>query len=391
MAAPDRDARRAPRMNAAERRAQLARAAASRFHLLGYHQVSLSDVAADVGLTGPAVYRHFPSKQALLAGAAENSLDRVEDALERHLDDSLPRLMSALTCSALERPDVWPLLQREIRVLSPELREPLQQRMRAMSDRLARRLRRDRADLTDRDARVLVIGALGVLAVPSTSHTSLAPAALHGLIETCSLACLDATLGAGDSTPRTATMEAGERTRREHIVDTAVELFFEHGFSGVSLDDIGAAVGMAGPSLLHHFTTKADILTAAFDRASARLAAEQRARRSGDSSVDLPALVARYVEFCIDNRALLGLYVTEFLHLPDDARDRTTTTIRTELRDWTRSLLAHALDLDEPSARMRVRAALSVVNDLTRLGAGSRTTATPHEVTAVTLAVLRAS
>lgn len=56
MAPPDGvTAVRAPRLPAAERRAQLALAAAVRFHQLGYHHVSLADIAEEVGVTGPTV------------------------------------------------------------------------------------------------------------------------------------------------------------------------------------------------------------------------------------------------------------------------------------------------------------------------------------------------
>ncbi|ALL79720.1 hypothetical protein AD006_31770 (plasmid) [Pseudonocardia sp. EC080610-09] len=383
-------------MRAAERRIQLARAAAARFHLVGYHQVSLNDVAADVGLTGPAVYRHFPNKQALLAAAVDSGLDEVERALDHHIDDALPVLMDALAHSAVQRPDVWTLLQREIRVLDPNLREPIRHRIRLISDRLTDRLCRDRPRLREQQARLLVIGAFAVLAMPSTSHTSLGTVPLRRALAAAATECLLADVDAADINAATGAPGDGDavspregENRRERIVDTAVELFFERGFSGVSLDDIGAAIGIAGPSILHHFATKADILTAAFDRATARLEAEQHARRDGSRSVELTALVRRYVDFCGENRALLGLYVTDFLHLTDEARERTAATMRTELRDWTRSVLAHALDLDDRIARIRVRAALSVVNDMTRLGPSGRGSTDRDVTTAAALAVLR--
>ncbi|RNL62781.1 TetR/AcrR family transcriptional regulator [Nocardioides marmoriginsengisoli] len=57
---------RAPRHSADERRAQLIAAASKRFCAVGYHSASVADVAAEVGLTARAAYRHFRTKQALL-------------------------------------------------------------------------------------------------------------------------------------------------------------------------------------------------------------------------------------------------------------------------------------------------------------------------------------
>ena len=51
----------------AERRLQLVRAASRLFAERGFRAVSMEDLAAEAGVSGPAVYRHFASKEALLA------------------------------------------------------------------------------------------------------------------------------------------------------------------------------------------------------------------------------------------------------------------------------------------------------------------------------------
>jgi AcrR family transcriptional regulator len=51
----------------AERRRQLVGAASRLFAERGFRAVSMEDLAAEAGVSGPAVYRHFASKEALLA------------------------------------------------------------------------------------------------------------------------------------------------------------------------------------------------------------------------------------------------------------------------------------------------------------------------------------
>jgi len=51
----------------AERRSRLVRAASRLFAERGFRAVSMEDLAAEAGVSGPAVYRHFASKEALLA------------------------------------------------------------------------------------------------------------------------------------------------------------------------------------------------------------------------------------------------------------------------------------------------------------------------------------
>ena len=116
-----RDGHRTARLPADERRRQLAEEAAGRFNRYGFHQVSLAEVASAVGLTAPAVYRHFRNKNALLAGAIESGLDVVDaafDAAGPGLDD----LTYALAGAALDRRDLWVLLQREMRHLDGDER-----------------------------------------------------------------------------------------------------------------------------------------------------------------------------------------------------------------------------------------------------------------------------
>ena len=39
----------------------------------GYHRVGIDEIAAVVGISGPAVYRHFPNKYAMLAHATRDA------------------------------------------------------------------------------------------------------------------------------------------------------------------------------------------------------------------------------------------------------------------------------------------------------------------------------
>ena len=70
---------------------------------------------------------------------------------------------------------------------------------------------------------------------------------------------------------------AGEaRDTRREILDTALELFAEHGFHATSVRAIARAVGVRESALYHHFSSKEAILEAVVDdRVQARLAVLQ--------------------------------------------------------------------------------------------------------------------
>ncbi|MDT5092695.1 MAG: hypothetical protein QOH60_2058 [Mycobacterium sp.] len=90
-----------------DRRSKLLAAAESQIAERGYHAVRLEDIGAAAGVSGPAIYRHFPNKEAmlvellvgistrLLAGArsvvatAQNSRDALDGLVDFHLDFAL--------------------------------------------------------------------------------------------------------------------------------------------------------------------------------------------------------------------------------------------------------------------------------------------------------------
>lgn len=63
----------------AERRAQLLDAAKRLFATHGFHAVSLGDLGSGAGISAPAVYRHFASKEAVLAELLVGISERLSD------------------------------------------------------------------------------------------------------------------------------------------------------------------------------------------------------------------------------------------------------------------------------------------------------------------------
>lgn len=61
----------------AERHDSLLHEAAALFAERGFDGVSLEDIGSSVGITGPAVYRHFPSKRALLGAILRRASERL--------------------------------------------------------------------------------------------------------------------------------------------------------------------------------------------------------------------------------------------------------------------------------------------------------------------------
>ena len=336
-----------------------AEAAARQFYRRGFQRVTLADVAAEVGISAPAVYRHFTSKQDLLAAAITTALDAVDSVMGEGAG-SFDDVVRDLAGLALRRRDVWVLLQLERRFLQGQPRVDVQARWRTTIRRFAGLIGRERPRCTQSELAVLAAAGMAALASPSTHHL-VAPRLAYrlALAETAAAVCR-ADIGVSRRS-RSSQGPPPQRSRRQELVRAAVELFSERGYDAVSLDDIGAAVGIAGPSIFHHFATKSDILATAVADASERLS---RLRPGG-----LEALVGGYVDFALDNSALLGVSISESARLSDAARRKATATLRADIQVWVEALVSKRPDLDRTTALVRVHAARGVINDLVRLRA----------------------
>ncbi|MGW5163032.1 TetR/AcrR family transcriptional regulator, partial [Nonomuraea wenchangensis] len=73
-----------------DRKEAIALVAAELFCARGYHNVGIEDIAQEVGITGPAIYRHFPNKQAVLAAAVEELVTRFAGCVAAGADAATP-------------------------------------------------------------------------------------------------------------------------------------------------------------------------------------------------------------------------------------------------------------------------------------------------------------
>lgn len=378
------------RLTAAQRRQELAETAAAEFHRHGFHQVTLGGVAAAVGVTAPAVYRHYANKNALLAGAVESGLEEIEAALRAATADGgeLDDILRHLTTAAMRRPDFWTLSQREMRYLHQSEQERARSRFRAVTDEIAGAISRWRPELDDGERDVLVTAAMAVLSTPSTQPTTLPPTRLAPILREAAEAAGTATLAPpgdpdahGPSEQNPGPAPAAEHAdRAAQILDTACTLFHRRGYAAVSLDDIGAAVGIAGPSIYHHYGSKAELLVATFDRVLAALPAVN------EDTVPSAAMRS-YIDLARFEREAIGTFATETINLPAGDRPRIERALADDLASWTAMLRRERPGLDNAEAALLVQAARAAVHDVARLGRLHRRPTLPDELLAITAAV----
>lgn len=157
------------------RRDQILTVAAQLFARHGFHGVSIADLGAAVGVTGPALYRHFPGKEALLAemlvGISEHLLAGGRARADGEPDDVIAALVAFHSDFALREPELIVVQDRDLANLSEQARHHVRRLQRTYVEIWVDALRRRHPGLTPRDARVAAHGAFGLLnSTPHAGH-----------------------------------------------------------------------------------------------------------------------------------------------------------------------------------------------------------------------------
>jgi AcrR family transcriptional regulator len=353
------------------RKEQLTEAAAELFRRHGYHGVSVNDIAEAAGVTGPAVYRHFRGKQDVLAHVLLSGMDIfglvTDEALAQ--ENPLPALVEAVSAMAVERREVTALWRWQGRHLDKAGQIKIRKRGAELMGDWVSALRDARPSLSMPDAELLCWAALSVFGSVADHHVTLPRRRFEQLLGRLACAVLSSTLTVSSpSSVRTWQRPAVAPSRREELLTAATRLFRERGYRDVSMEDIGAAAGIAGPSVYRHFSGKADLLAAAGYRMADRLTVDARRAIESAASPDqaLAGLARSYVDIVWRSEDLLSVFASEITHGPDRDRREMVRVQRAYVAEWVTLLRTVAPRLPEPEARIAVHAALTIVNDLTR-------------------------
>jgi len=150
----------------APRRELLLAAAADLFATRGYHAVGIDDIGAAAGITGPGVYRHFASKQALLQSLCELAVGRMVEAA-RHTE-GLEALVDLHVDFVVRERALIRVWLREQWTLDKEARRSSLVHLRAYEEVWREALSARRPDLARDQVALVVSAVLGML--NTTSH-----------------------------------------------------------------------------------------------------------------------------------------------------------------------------------------------------------------------------
>lgn len=163
----------------------------------------------------------------------------------------------------------------------------------------------------------------------------------------------------------TSAARATTSTRREQIVSVAAGLFAQRGFHGVSIYDLGAALGISGPALYKHFASKDALLAAMLIDISERLLDEGERRYAAalehGPQAALEELIGWHVEFALANPALITVQFRDLANLNETDQHTVRQLQRTYVERWVVAICA-AFGADHVHARAAAHAVFALIN-----------------------------
>ncbi|MDX6203427.1 MAG: hypothetical protein QOE24_541 [Frankiales bacterium] len=179
-----------------DRRRQLLDLAAPLMATRGFHGMSVGDLGAAAGVTGPALYRHFPSKQALLGALLADISERllaggtacVEDSTGP--SDALERLVRWHVDFALSRPDLIRVQDRDFASMSKADQHRVRRLQRQYVELWVQQVLAGHPGTAENLARAAIHATFGLLNSTPYSADQLARPAAEALLTRLALAAL---------------------------------------------------------------------------------------------------------------------------------------------------------------------------------------------------------
>lgn len=178
------------------RREAILDAAAHAFLERGFHATSIDEVGAAAGISGPGVYRHVASKDALLMAVLDRMWTTgfkpaVTAAAQLPAREALTALIDTHVALVFDQRDALLLLGRELRHLPSDYRHRADRNVRRYVDAWVGPLRELRPDVDDADARSIAIALHGAIdsaartpdVAPVARRAQLLRSLAHGMVE----------------------------------------------------------------------------------------------------------------------------------------------------------------------------------------------------------------
>jgi AcrR family transcriptional regulator len=342
-------------------------AAARLFATRGYNGAGMDEIGAVAGVSGPALYRHFGGKQDILAAVLTSLVGDLLEASAGDLDRNLPHVVSV----GMSRGDALAVASRQAQHLEGPARtglDALVADLHALWTRCVRMRHPDDDHWQTMLRTRAIAGAVIGLSFAKSGSTALRTSLAVQMIETMLEADLSPVLSrqsVGRRPGRDLTSLSGA-LRREALLSVSAQQFAEKGFSGTSLSDIGASVGITKSAVMRHFSSKEGLLEAAFARLADNITESIYREITNDVTPQalLSGMVSNYSALAIRNADLVVVNMTELRCLPTAYQHERRRSQRMYVDEMARAIHDTEPELSQKESRLRAQALYSIINEV---------------------------
>ena len=361
-----------------DRKAQIARASAEAFSAQGYHAVSMETIAAKVGISAAALYRHYTGKYDLFRAAVLALSQQLVDCTDLDQPEeadpavSLQRLVAALINETLDSRDSGGLYRWQARYLRAEDQAMLTSQLKLVNRRIQQPLIAIRPPLLATQRWMLSAGVLSVIG-SIVDHDARLPADdIRVLLAEVTAAIVAAELPQpGDVFPRPVSWRifAEDAGVYEALLHASMALFKDRGYADTSMAQIASAAGVPVSGIYRYFSGKCEILATGLRRAADRVSGQLSPILGAltEPRQALTLLIDAYVATSFANPELAAVYYTERVNLTPADQMLLHNVQRSTIDSWVRLLTAARPSLTPMQARFLVHAAMALVVDLGRM------------------------
>jgi len=161
-------------------------------------------------------------------------------------------------------------------------------------------------------------------------------------------------------------------SRRDQILQVAVQLFYERGYHGTGIDDIGRAAGISGPGVYRHFKNKEDVLRAVMEEAAGHVLwkVHEIVEESTTPEETLHGLIRNFIRAVLNSPELVALVLSERRTLPLDLRAAWDHAHRLHMEEWAQALKLARPGLSEGEVQLSVNATAGLLLSTVRYRSG---------------------
>jgi AcrR family transcriptional regulator len=363
----------------ADRKKRIRAAARELFASTGYPNVSMEQIANEVGITAGALYRHFDNKTELLEQVFVESFAWLDDPLVQVGFDALIDEAIAALADLPYLADLWIHERRYLPLTSVA---DLTRRMNQWTRPIRNAIHLERPELSRADLNLLIAGVQSVLSSLSRHSIRLPPTERRSCVRSAIQAISNVELA-----PTRGRMVSRERlpiSLRERLLLAASEQFGRgSGYHETSMADIGAAAGVTGASIYGYFENKAGVLQAVYERGTHALwiGLDNALAMEADARGAAASALASYVRIGRSWAATIG-------DLTGDSSMDSVAIQREYLAELVALLEEARPDLTYQDARLRIQIAFLLVGDLYRESVPSAEASFVDNLIAMVLAIV---